>query len=71
MEYLVIYERALDGTIWARVPDLSGCYSSGATLREAKANVKEAIELFLETAREEGMVIPVPYHIKGELLKVA
>ncbi len=71
MEFLVIYERAEHGSIWARVPDLSGCCSMGATIREAKANVKEAIELYLETAREEGMIIPEPHHIKGELLKVA
>ena len=71
MKYLVIYEKADDGTIWARVPDLSGCYSCGNTLSEAKANVKEAMALFIETAKSEGIAIPKPHHIEAELVKVA
>jgi len=30
-------------------PELKGCQSQGATLEEAIANIKEAIELYLET----------------------
>jgi len=30
-------------------PELKGCQSQGATLEEAMANIKEAIELYLET----------------------
>jgi predicted RNase H-like HicB family nuclease len=71
MEYLVIYEKADDGTIWARVPDLSGCYSCGSNMREAKTNIKEAMELYIDTARDEGIIIPKPHHIKAELIKVA
>ena len=36
MEYLVIFEQAPDGTIWAKVPDLDGFYSSGETIDQAK-----------------------------------
>ncbi|MEO5581591.1 MAG: type II toxin-antitoxin system HicB family antitoxin [Saprospiraceae bacterium] len=70
MKYLVVYEKANDGTIWARVPDLSGCYSCGNTISEAKANIKEAMALYIETAKSEGMVIPEPLHIEAELVKV-
>jgi antitoxin HicB len=71
MNYLVIYEKADDGTIWARVPDLSGCYSCGDTFDEAHKNIIEAIELYLETAREEGITIPPANHFQAELVKVA
>ena len=34
---------------YAWCPELKGCQSQGATLEEAMANIKEAIELHLET----------------------
>jgi predicted RNase H-like HicB family nuclease len=70
MEYLVVFEKAEDGTIWARVPDLEGCYSCGDTIEEARENVKEAISLFLEDIREEGKPFPAPSHLKAELITV-
>ncbi len=70
MKYLVIYDKAKDGTIWARVPDLIGYNSCGSTIQEAKPNVKEAISLYIETAIEEGIPIPAPHHIEAEMIKV-
>lgn len=40
------------------VPDLPGCFSAGDTLDEAIDNAKEAIELWLETAIDDGGAIP-------------
>ncbi len=37
---------------YAWCPELKGCQSQGATLEEALANIKEAIELYLETLPE-------------------
>ncbi len=34
---------------YAWCPELKGCQSQGSTLEEVVANVKEAIELYLET----------------------
>ena len=34
---------------YAWCPELKGCQSQGATLEDAMANIKEAIELYLET----------------------
>ncbi len=34
-------------------PDLPGCYSQGDTYEEARTNIKEAIELYLETMTPE------------------
>ncbi len=48
MNFLVTFEKATDGTIWAKVPDLDGCYSCGDTIEEAKENIKDAITLYLE-----------------------
>ena len=71
MNYLVIYDKAEDGTIWARVPDLAGCFSCGSTIQEAKENVKEAISLYLETASEQGISLPHPHHIEAEMIMVS
>ena len=34
-------------------PELKGCQSQGNTVEEALANIREAIELFLETMTED------------------
>jgi predicted RNase H-like HicB family nuclease len=70
MDYLVVFERAEDGTIWARVPDLEGCYSCGETIEEAKQSVKEAIELHIEGLKEEGITVPEPSLISAELVHI-
>jgi len=71
MQYLVVYERSTDGSIWARVPDLDGCYSCGETLEEAREHIKEAIALYLEDLKETGKPIPPPSHLKAEMIEVA
>lgn len=35
------------------VPTLPGCFSQGNTFEEAVANIKEAIELYLEDEKED------------------
>jgi predicted RNase H-like HicB family nuclease len=57
--YAVNFERAPAN--WsAYVPDLPGCMTTGATLEEAKVNIKEAIQGHLETLRQFGEPIPEP-----------
>lgn len=34
-------------------PDLPGCYSQGGTYEEARKNIQEAVELYLETMTPE------------------
>ena len=41
-------------------PDLPSCFSAGDTLDEAMENAKEAIELWLEVAIDDGMAVPEP-----------
>lgn len=38
---------------YAWCPELKGCQSQGETVEETLANIKEAIELFLETLSQE------------------
>ena len=48
----VVIEKDENGFyVWC--PELKGCQSQGNTLEEAMANIKEAIELYLETLTAE------------------
>jgi predicted RNase H-like HicB family nuclease len=57
MKYAVIYEKTSTGYS-AYAPDLPGCMAAGATLAETAKLMRAAIELHLETMREDGDVIP-------------
>jgi predicted RNase H-like HicB family nuclease len=50
-----------DGTsaFHAYCPALKGCHTWGHTEEEALANVREAIELYVEDLREAGQLIPI------------
>lgn len=56
--YSVFYEAASEGGYVAFVPALSGCHSQGETLEETEKNIKEAIELYLESLISNKEVIP-------------
>jgi len=59
VEYIAVYEPDEDG--WsASVPDLPGCYSDGSTLSEVKDSIREAIRLWIETARTNNWPVPTP-----------
>ena len=60
MEYLVIVEEG-DTSVGAYVPDLPGCVAVGETRAEAMQLIREAVELHLESLRENGEVIPAPH----------
>ncbi len=47
-----------DEGYWVEVPSLPGCYSQGDTREEALINIKEAIELHIESLIEAGDFIP-------------
>lgn len=49
-----------DGCWIADVPDLRYCTTHGDTPETALANVREAIDGWLETARANGLPIPEP-----------
>ncbi len=51
MKFLVTLEHGGDGWVVVECPSLPGCLSQGRTIDEALANIREAIELSLETRR--------------------
>lgn len=61
-----------DGGYTVRVPALPGITTEGATVAEALANAKEAIELMLEVLKERGQAIPEePEHTQAVVIEVA
>ena len=65
---IIIYWSEEDRVFVAEVPELPGCMAHGDTQELALANVKEAIQLWIDTARETGRPIPAP---KGQRLMYA
>ena len=53
MNYKVVFIKGEDGHIVAECPAIPGCISQGKTVREARKNIKEAIELCLECYEED------------------
>jgi len=49
----VVVRQGEDGYFVANCPSLKSCWSQGKTREEALANVREAIELFLEPPPSE------------------
>jgi predicted RNase H-like HicB family nuclease len=60
MEYVVILEQG-ETSVGAYVPDLPGCVAVGETRAEAMELIREAIELHLESLRENGEAVPAPH----------
>lgn len=65
MNLKVILEPSEDGGYTVYIPSLPGCLSEGETKTEALANLKEAIELYLEPVAEDFMTPS-----DGEMLEV-
>ena len=58
MRYLAYLQQDEDGVFVAACPSLPGCVSQGATRSEAQANIREAIELYLQSLQKHGEPIP-------------
>ena len=52
-DYKVFLEKDPAGGYVVICPSFQGCYSQGETIEEALDNIKEAIELYLETISED------------------
>ena len=64
LNYPAFIEPGTDSTAFGVViPDLPGCFSAGDTLDEAMENAQEAITLWIDTALDEGEIIPKPSDI--------
>jgi predicted RNase H-like HicB family nuclease len=55
---IVIEKEPEDPGYYAYSPTLPGCFSNGLTVEETKRNIREAIELHLESLRAQGQPVP-------------
>ncbi len=55
MNIKAVIHSAEEGGYWAEVPALPGCITEGDTIDEIVANLKDAIESWLEVANERQM----------------
>lgn len=62
---IVIYWDKDDQIFVAEIPELAGCMADGNTQEEALSEIKIAMQLWLDTAREFGDPVPEP---KGRLM---
>lgn len=62
---IIMYWSKDDEAFIAEVPELPGCLAHGETQEAALANIKQAMRLWLDTAREFGDPIPEP---RGRLM---
>lgn len=65
---IIIYWSNEDQVFVAEVPELPGCMAHGDTQQTALINANEAIQLWIETAKEFGDPVPEP---KGQRLMLA
>jgi predicted RNase H-like HicB family nuclease len=49
----MIIEKGLDGWYVGQIEEIPGVLTQGKTVVQTKKNLKEALELFIETQREE------------------
>lgn len=72
--YTAVFEPAEEGGYTVYIPALPGCISEGDTFEEAKQNIQEAAELYIEVLQAENNnqhviqsqdYIVAPIHVKG------
>lgn len=66
MNLKIVLEPSDEGGYTVYVPSLPGCISEGDTREEAIANIREAIDLYLEPVEDD-----VVYAVNTELLEIA
>ena len=57
---IIVYWSADDDAFFAEAPELPGCVAHGGCADSAKANCEEAIQLWIDTAKEFGRDVPRP-----------
>lgn len=56
--FKVVLEKESDGGFSVFVPSLPGCATQGETMEEAITNIKEALELYIQSLKKDGLPIP-------------
>jgi len=61
--YTAVLTAGEDGFVCAQIAEVPEAISQGRTVDEAKANVREALQLALEWRRDEGKDLPARAHV--------
>jgi len=56
MNFKIVLEECEEGGYTVYVPALSGCISEGETKEEAISNIKEAIELYIDSVDDDILI---------------
>jgi predicted RNase H-like HicB family nuclease len=64
MQVRVVLEPSEDGVFTVRVPSLPGCASESDTREETLANIREALQLYLEPVEDDMTVA------EGEVVEI-
>ena len=57
--YTVILEKEDEGGYHVFCPVLPGCHTQSETIEEGIQNIREAIQLYIESLVEDGLPVPV------------
>jgi len=68
--FVAVIEKDADG-YFAFCPELQGCYTSGETFEEARANLTEAIQLHVEDRLADAEEIKSPESVNLTTVEVA
>jgi predicted RNase H-like HicB family nuclease len=60
MKHVYVIEKAPDGSYSAFIPDLPGCTTSGENPEEVRSNIKDAVDLYIDSLRELNEPVPPP-----------
>lgn len=56
--FTVVFERENEGGFHVFCPSLPGCHTQSETVEEGLRDIREAIQLYVETLAEDGLPIP-------------
>jgi predicted RNase H-like HicB family nuclease len=57
--FTVIFAKEDEGGYHVFCPVLPGCHSQGESIDEGVGNIREAIQLYIESLLEDGLPVPV------------
>ncbi len=67
LRYTAVFEQSEDGGYTVHFPALPGCITEGDTLEDARRAAAEALQVYLESLRADG--IPLPSDRRAEMLQ--
>ena len=66
----VIFEKD-DNGYFVYCPQLTGCHSQGDTFEEARTNIQEAVDLYIETLSREEIAQLLPRELITSTIEIA